>query len=288
MDELQEEKSSPPAGGLRQIRTFQGDVAEALGRQNESLVSIQRQEAARRPAPPAAESEFDKKKKDFLFLVIGSVFFIVVGSLGAWFGYKEYMRRIAPPVVLVPSSRFITASRQKILGIATMSRDEFAGVFAEAVQGVPEGEILHVTASPEISTAQFLLMLETRAPGALVRSFDKLFMIGAIGANPFLMVKLASFENAFPGMLSWENVMPEDLLPLFPDNDALKAIGPTPVFKDVIVRNKDVRVLSAGSGTSTQAVLVYSFFDNSMLIITDSLEALQTLIDRLTRERLSR
>ncbi|OHA92299.1 MAG: hypothetical protein A3J09_02375 [Candidatus Zambryskibacteria bacterium RIFCSPLOWO2_02_FULL_51_21] len=282
MDESQGEKSE-----LKQIRTFQGDVAEALGRQNESLVSIQRQETAKRPPESSAESELDKKKKDFLFLLVGSAFLIIVGSLGAWFGYKEYQRRIAPPVVTVPTSRFITASKETTLGIATMTREEFALAFAEVARDVPAGAILHVAVAPEITTSQFLNILEVRAPGALVRSFDKLFMIGVIGGNPFLIVKLVSFENAFAGMLSWESTMPQDLLPLFPQNEGLKAITTTSVFKDIVVRNKDVRALPGGA-SSTTPVLLYTFFDNKMLIITDSIEALETLMDRLTRERLSR
>ena len=89
-------------------------------------------------------------------------------------------------------------------------------------------------------------------------------------------------------MLAWESSMAGDLLPLFPQNEALKAIDPASVFKDVVVRNKDVRVLSTGEGTSTRDVLFYSFFGNNMLVVTDGPEAFQTLIERLTREKLSR
>ena len=85
-------------------------------------------------------------------------------------------------------------------------------------------------------------------------------------------------------MLAWENIMAEDLLPLFSASEELKVIAPGYVFRDVTVRNKDVRALYA----SSTPVLLYSFFDNNFLIITDSFDALQTLIDRLTRERLSR
>jgi len=92
--------------------------------------------------------------------------------------------------------------------------------------------------------------------------------------------------------------MAEDLLPIFGNPDLVKASEESNVFKDVIIRNKDVRVLevthtiASGTASSTEVVqkpvLLYSFFDNQMLIITDKIETLQTIIDRLTREKLSR
>lgn len=75
-----EEKDSPPTPSapepqnrapspLKQIRTFQGDVAEALDRQQESLFSIQQAERAKVisggsvPTPPSPETQ---KQKEFL------------------------------------------------------------------------------------------------------------------------------------------------------------------------------------------------------------------------------
>ncbi|OHA91607.1 MAG: hypothetical protein A2758_00655 [Candidatus Zambryskibacteria bacterium RIFCSPHIGHO2_01_FULL_49_18] len=286
---------------LKQIRTFQGDVADALHNQNESLVSIREQEVLRNRAadipegPSPEEIEIKKRKNDFIFLLIGSAFFIVVGSIGAWFGYQEYVRRTAPPMLLVPENRLISVSEEEEINISGLTREGFAAAFESAINNLPRDKSKYVglkVGSGEserlATTAEFMNLLQSRAPGALVRSFDKLFMIGAIGENGFMIVKLSSFENTFAGMLSWETSMAGDLLPIFPGNNALKAIGSESVFKDAVVKNKDVRILSAGQGTSTQDVLLYSFFDNSMLIITDRIEALQTLIERLTREKLSR
>ena len=286
-----------PESPLKQIRTYQGDVADALGRQNESLVCIKQQEALKRrtagiPAEPAAtEIEMGKKKNDFLFLLIGSVFFIIVGTLGAWFGYREYTRRTAPPAIIAPESRLISPDRETEINISLMNREDFTVKFAEIASGAGDEELVHLVARVGTTTplrlattAELFSLLQSRASGSLVRAFDKVFMLGVVGKNPFILVKLASFENAFAGMLAWENIMAEDLLPLFSASEELKVIAPGYVFRDVTVRNKDVRALYA----SSTPVLLYSFFDNNFLIITDSFDALQTLIDRLTRERLSR
>ena len=57
------EKDDTP---LKQIRTFQGDVAEALNRQRESLVSIQRAEYLRKNTTQSSanlSAEKSKRKK---------------------------------------------------------------------------------------------------------------------------------------------------------------------------------------------------------------------------------
>lgn len=277
-DDSREEKSS-----LKQIRTFQGDVADALSRQNESLVSIQRQEFKRAralgnsPAEMAAEKNFKKKREDFVFLLIGSVFLLAVGSVGAWFGYREFRERMTPSVISTPSSRFITPESGIKIDLSLLNRESFASAFADQTQGLKPLEMRHVDTN--ISTEKFFELLESRASGTLKRSFGQDFMLGAVGEHPFIIIKLVSFENAYPGMLAWEPDMPADLSPVFP-----KAYTDSNVFKDIIIKNKDVRALYIGE----KPALLYTFLDNNMLIITESFESLQTLIDRLTREKLSR
>lgn len=312
-----------PESPLKQIRTFQGDVADALSGQKESVFSIhQKEEIKKRESgvPTIAEANeknvANKKRKDFVFLLIGSIFFIAVGVAASWYGYVEFMKRSAPPVLAVPENRFISVSKEVDINLTSASRETFASAFAEALSGLNPGELVHVVGrvgvgetSSIITPTEFFDLIESRAPSSLVRSFDDLFMIGAIRAqsdtretSPFIIMRLNSFENAFAGMLSWEKDMPQDLLPLFSNPELVKAIDETSVFKDVIVRNKDVRALevsvpitnavatSTASSTEmrTETVLAYSFFDNNMLIITNKIEALQTLIDRLVREKLVR
>ena len=64
-----EEKSSP----LKQIRTFQGDVAEALGKQHESLFSIQQSEQLKRASGGSVfEAEEVNQRREFILLMAGS------------------------------------------------------------------------------------------------------------------------------------------------------------------------------------------------------------------------
>lgn len=289
------EKENP----LKQIRTFQGDVAQALENQRESLVSIQRAEQLKQTLSGSKGlSKTNKKRLEIFYLFLGSVVLLVLGSVGAWYGYQEFARRSSTPIAAASPNRFISNDNEVNLNLANVSREALLGILAEATVSVPSGELRHINLregpgadSPLLTTAQFLERLESRAPGNLVRAFDPLFMFGTFGGNlgtegisTFLIIKLTSFENAYAGMLAWEQNLPQDIGPLFATNRLLNNLSPEATFTDLIDRNKDVRVVSY----QDQPVLLYSFFDNNMLIITDHIETLRALIDRLTREKLSR
>lgn len=299
---------APKPSLLKQIRTFQGDVAEALTRQQESLVSIQQTAYEKRRLNPEAsisEEEIDRKRRHLIWLSLGSFFFIVLGLIGGSYSYNEYKRRTASPILSVPANRFISTTKETSIDLSaiTFSREALLSAFEKETEDLAAGELKHVVLrkgqgneAPLLKTSELFALLESRALGSLVRAFNNLFMLGAyndgaLGERPsrFIVIKLDSFENAFPGMLAWETYLAEDIGPLLATPLSLQAVGPTNVFKDVIVKNKDLRILEGGdSATSTRPVLVYSFFDNNMLVITDKLNTLEMVLDRLTRAKLSR
>ncbi len=278
---------------LKQIRTFQGDVAEALEKQRESLVSIQRAEQLKKSSGWSAPSmpESIQKRKQFFYLLLGSLFFIVLGAIGIKFGFNEFLRKTAPPEIAVPENRFLSASTEMALDLSGASRETIITSLSTTTEGVSRGELKHIVLNKIVgeetellTTSEFLKALESRAPGNLVRAFDPLFMYGVLGDSVFLIIRLVSFENAFAGMLTWEKSLGQDIGPLFATREFLISLPLEPVFIDLTDRNKDIRILSLDN----QPIFLYSFFDNDTLIITDTLETLRTLIDRLNREKLSR
>ena len=276
---------TPDETPLKQIRTFQGDVAEALQREQRSLVSIQQAEHLKKGSTSSATdtaSENTKRKREIFFLFLGSLALFVLGTVGAWYAYNEFVRRTVTPIMTAPANRFVSANTEINLTLTATSREALINTLADAVRGAPSWELIHINFS--LSTVKFLEMLGTRAPGSLIRAFDPLFMFGAFGESTFLIIKLVSFENAFAGMLAWEENLNQDIGPLFATAELSKNIAPESTFTDVTDKNKDIRMLALGD----QPVLLYSFFDNNMLIITDHIETLRILMDRLTREKLSR
>ena len=279
---------------LKQIRTFQGDVVEALRRQQESLISIQRAEHLRKSSIQSttdASLEDSKKRKEFFLFLLGSLALFILGTVGAWYTYNEFVRKATVPITATLANRFLSPNTETDLKLEAASRETLIKTLPEAVGSVPHGELRHIILrkvagdeDPLLSTSEFLERLGSRAPGSLVRAFDPLFMFGALGKSTFLIIKLVSFENAFAGMLSWEKNLGQDIGPLFATAPFLRDLPPESVFRDLTDRNKDIRILVLGD----QPILLYSFFDNNMLIMTDNIETLRILINRLTREKLSR
>lgn len=278
---------------LKQIRTFQGDVAEALEKQHESLVSIQRVEHLKKEssAPNNTSDAVSKKRIEFTYLLVGAFLLFVLSAVGIWYAYNEFIRKTNTPPTVLPANRFIYSESELALNINNVSRESFVETLSNALEGAEEGEVRHIILKKGISEetellpiSDFLSILKSAAPGNLVRAFDPLFMLGAYGKSTFLIIKLTSFENAFGGMLSWEKDINRDLGPLLATAEIAKNIEPGTVFVDIIDRNKDARALSFYDET----VLIYSFLDNNTLIITDSLETLRTIVDRITKEKLSR
>ncbi len=275
---------------LKQIRTYQGDVAEALAHQNESLYSIQAKEHAKNGGPATPMD------KSVLPLLAGSLLLIAFAVFGGYFAYGEFVRKTAPPPISTPVSRFLPAESSVDIDIADLGRDQLIAAITEASIGTKVGELRYVNLQKGTSTATtalFFSKLEAQVPGSLERALEPVFMAGSLGESRFIIFKLASFPNAFGGMLAWEKTLASDLGPLFATNSILQALGPSSVFKDAVYKNKDVRAIFTTYEDETGAlvntpVFSYSFLDNKILIITDQIEALQTLIDRLTRENLAR
>ena len=290
-------ENNPPAPqnnpSLKQIRTFQGDVAEALGRQQESLVSIQQTESAKKRLDPATVADMARavRMKKNLLLFGGSLLFLALSILGGLYTYGEYVRKTTPPAIAIPSNRFITPTSEVTLDVSGLTRESLITNFNELALNETAGDLKHIilrkgagSEAPLLETQALLDILHSQAPGNLARALDPNFMLGSLGDNHFLILKFSSFEKTFAGMLTWEAKMPEDIGPLFNIAPFLTNTTQTPAFNDLTVKNKDVRILE----TSPSTALLYSFFNNDTLVITDGVEALQILIERLTREKLFR
>lgn len=285
----QTEQPSEEQNPLSQIRTYQGDVASAINRQQESLVSIQQTEAARRRAS-GAPTEHTGRQRTAL-LALGGVVLILLASFGGWYTYQEYLRRSAPPEPVIPESRLITATSENTISTATSTtRSELIKSLRDSAEGVTGGEIKHLVLETNgriTNIETFLRILESDAPSSLIRSLSPIFMFGVLGGevpSSFLIIQVDSFENAYARMLSWESDLARDIGPIFPSADRLVNVT-SPEFRDITNRNKDARVLF---DSEDKEVLLYSFLNNDILIITDNLNTLHTVISRLTAESLVR
>lgn len=275
MEETPGEKSSEPE--LKQIRTFQGDVVLALEQEKESLVSIRQAELAK--GAGLAKGTGSKRKGVVLLFI--TVVLLALGAAGIWYTYLQYVKETAVPEVSALTNRFFVVDGE-ISMEPNLSRLDLISAISQAASQTPPDQTRHFLLN--LDPQALFKALDFRAPGPLLRSFGKDFMLGSFGQSIFLLIDLVSFENAFAGMLEWEKNLTADIGPIFATREILRESTSTPVFIDVADRNKDVRALELGG----EQTLFYSFFDNNMVIITDSIDTLRIIIDRLTREKLSR
>lgn len=163
------------------------------------------------------------------------------------------------------------------------------------------------TDATPVSIERFFEILGTRAPGRLIRSVGPDMTFGRVGGTPFLITRTNSYENTFDALLEWEEFMAADLpivtkqwamgngqettneqepesLSIAPDplattteTGAGESIPvfvpppPSPTWKDIIVRNKDVRALIDHEGN---VLILYAFPKNGYLAIVQNQEAL--------------
>jgi hypothetical protein len=162
-------------------------------------------------------------------------------------------------------------------------------------------------------------IMDTGAPDIVLRALSDDWMLG-VYADPngtktvFVVTTIDYFQNAFAGMLQWESVMADDLKQYLyasaPADIAAETVLANPItatstanasttslstnyfqsnqpvvlrgnFIDRIVQNKDVREFVTTDG---KTLFLYSFIDNTKLVITGSEAALSEILKRLEQQ----
>jgi hypothetical protein len=94
--------------------------------------------------------------------------------------------------------------------------------------------------------------------------------------EPFIFIKISEFDIVFDGMIWWEAKIAEDLSSLTKVSTP-NLMAPNRTFQDVIIRNKDTRVLKDSLGNT---VLIYSFLDPQSLLITTNEATFSEVLNR--------
>ncbi|MFZ3020180.1 MAG: hypothetical protein WA051_01520 [Minisyncoccia bacterium] len=221
---------------LKNLRTYQGDVAEALKDQNASTISIamaQRKRDEKRPRIVETPNELKRERKN-TWLAIGSAAFLVIGLAILGGLYYVHVQNLPVPVAEAPKTLISFDKSTEIL-FQGLTKDKFMSLIfsVKAKVGVHMGEINYLniikrggttpetTTSKPIGAKDLFSLLKTKTPQTLTNSISEKFMLGSYqGKLPgiFILVGITSYENAFDGMLRWENNLWNDLGALFSQN----------------------------------------------------------------------
>lgn len=297
---------APPEGGeqegdsVKTIRTYQSDVAEALKKQKTSVIQMVLAEHKRKEKNAEELSPTSKKN---LPVILTSAFFIVLSIVligGGGFYFLSNNKSVESPTEKTEVPALVFAEAKKGIDITGFSRDRVISevnkeinasnlrldsvlniYFAERVD--PSAPLSPTNTLRLVSTERFFRALESKMPNALSRSLEPQFMLGVHAFNgneAFLILKTNFFENAFAGMLKWEEFMGRELLPLFASSEGKDVYGKN--FQDFVLKNKDLRVLYNETG---EIVLLYSFYDNNTIVVSTSPDTLDEVIARLSRPK---
>tara|TARA_B100001778_G_scaffold220044_1_gene182410 strand:- start:734 stop:1588 length:855 start_codon:yes stop_codon:yes gene_type:complete len=268
------EKKKKTLTGIRPIRTYQDDIAQAVNKQQEDLISIRTKEQERKnregfvTQPIKKESSGNSLLFIALFLIVLGL--IVIGALW-WTSRPQIEETQIIDTILLTDSVFEGDAEN-------MSQTDFKTYLSQALLGSHEdGHIryFNLTQNGERISADTLFdtILKTRIPPALLRTMGET-MIGSVTVSneniPFILVEVSSFENAFAGLLQWENFMKEDLSGTFVDETATLQ----DTFTDKVAQNKDLRVLQNTEGNEE---LIYALLDTKTLLITKNTDAFRVI-----------
>ncbi|OGZ03978.1 MAG: hypothetical protein A2648_00020 [Candidatus Lloydbacteria bacterium RIFCSPHIGHO2_01_FULL_41_20] len=276
----------------RVIRTFESDIATAMKEKKGSVIKIAIAEQTKKSSEKEIEGKVSKRNYIFLGLTLISI----LGGLG-FIGFVVWQKignEIAPIEAVV--APLIAAEKQKEIEITGLSESKIIAKIDEemgnrtlrldTIENIylteTIGETKEAMAKEPITTEKLFSIIGARIPSVLLRSLGPKFMLGVHvfnGNSSFLILKTDFYENAFLGLLKWENEMPEDLLPplgvkLTNENRYLLDVG----FRDITIKNIDSRAILDQSG---KAILIYSIPNKDTIVITTGEDTLSEVVNRL-------
>ena len=267
---------------IKSLRTYQGDVEEAIGRNKESSTTIFVAEQKRKVENPEKVVEVKyNPTKNKVFVYLGAIFFILGIFIIAGVYYFRYTEKT---VIEQQTKTLLTFSKEKALSPYGLSKDIFVKKLVDEKDGfkLPINSVLYINTTIEgkDSLGEVLAHVGPNMPGSLVRSFDQDYMVGVYSYDTneiFFILKVKDFASSYSGMLKWEKDMVGDMREIY--NIDPFFVGTTTPFIDEAIKNKDLRIVKDQNG-KTQ--LLYTFLDKETLLITKNESIFGAILGRYT------
>jgi hypothetical protein len=269
---------------VQTFHTIQTDITDNAKGDATTVKKIMAEQAVKQTRHIVIE---DPKRSAYLLAISG---LLVIGgliALGGFYLINHQPKAPAPvaanaaTIIAVQSNRDIMLDdTQSIISQIANAQTQAPGVANEIVKLTFKD---NVTGKP-INSQRFASLLSNTIPTWLVRSFEPApYLVGLYnnaGWQPLILFKVTSYDSGYAGMLKWEETIAGEWAPLL-SNQSTSTLK----FKDDVIQNKDVRVLTDASG---HKLLFYSFTDPTTLVITPSEQALREVFARLTTSQFLR
>ena len=281
----------------RTIETYTKDMAKAIENDKGGLI--------KKIIHEAEEHEYQKKnlspdsKKNRIFITVSfMLIFIAVVVLSFLIFFRKEINTI--PVVS-QSASIIFSDKTEFKAIDGLTKDKIAETFLSEVKntkvkiGGVEG--IYLTENQKVvGFKRFNKIIKSNLVLGENDFFNDNFLLGAFKSglssvspnigDPFFLLKVRSFADAFPLMKNWEQKMLYDLHGFFGVN-----ISPetnylfTKNFEDGIIDNKNARILKDNNG---KIILMYVFVNDSTIILSDSEMATHEVVLRVNSSQIKK
>ncbi len=260
---------------IKPLRTYRGDVEEAMKGEKTSVVTIVLAQKKKEEHSEQIKKQGAVAQNVFVSFLTVVLVIAGIGSVTMFLYVKSQQQRA---VSTFYKQRIVPADKEVSVDVSVGGLMDIVGNMHTLE--IQSGELvlfrlLKGEGGVELSPQEAALLLDSKIPGNLLRSFSSNYMFGVYrekAPTPFFIVKTDSFETAFSGLLSWEKTFPLSAGELF-------ALGTAPQisFEDKVVKNKDTRILKNQSG---QTVILYAFLDSETIIFTGNEAVFGNLLDR--------
>ncbi len=272
------------------LETYSGDFSDQLKKSNASTATVLAVEQdSLRGAPTISVKE--PRSQGGVWYVVGGIALLVIGAVGAYYAYTQYLVKSAPVIItLVVSAPIFVDQSEEISGTGAFLAQAILGSLARPLAS---GAVRFLY-RPLITSADesIFVALQLPAPDMLLRNITTAgSMAGTIktdNASPFFIISVTSYTDTFAAMLAWEPRMPRDLGTLYPPKSGSPLAGSatsTPVafiFYDEVIANHDARVYRDSSDAEQ---IVYGYWNQHTLVITRDAQSFAEIISRLATSR---
>lgn len=285
---------------VKSLRTYERDVADSI-RGGQTVMSINRAAQKQKEERHEISEQTEVVARNSLKTVISVVLILAaVATLGVVFFVGKQQAPVAPAVVV---RTIVSVDNTRDVTISSTSRETFINNIKKVLQDTRDpGEgnqsvnksLVALNLGKNITAETFFKSTATNIPASLIRAFNNEWLFGFQSLahhEPFLIIGIDSFDNAYSGMLLWEQNMPTDLREIFLANNVAEVtstVGTTTVkqkvavplkkqFEDKLVKSRDTRVLKNDQG---DIVLLYSFIDTKYVVVTTNEDTFREIITR--------
>ena len=227
-----------------------------------------------------------ESKKNKMLMVLSAV--LIIATVVIVFLVVKINSNSNTVVPIQKSESIIYTDKTQLLPIDNLTKDEIiksinAEVSATDVKSGAIEAIYLTENNRSIGFSRFAELLQLNIPAEISSYTDENFLIGAYNGNTksfFILMKVKSFTDIFPGFKLWEDKMFFDLHSLFGTeiNVDTKDLL-TKDFSDTIIANKNARTLF---DKDNKSIVEYVYANETSVVIISNDETANEIMLRLS------